>query len=289
MNDKKDKNIKSIAADAAKAGAETGTELVLDNLPAIAGEAGKIIGNSAVNAVIQSIAGGVIGAIAPGVFSFGLVYKQNRLERNVVNLLQQVVARQDMIESRLNALDEETRKKFVDGPYRDALLDNIVSENQEEKVQENINGYINMMSVSNPNDDIVFTFFNTLSQMNELDIRVLRIYTPRYLGEAPSEDFMTIMKSAGIDQQQYDFIREKLARLGMVASKNEEKRDKNLEVLGDKVTDLIKQLYAKKPKEVKPPKIEKIRSSDSYSITSLGRNFLQFIAEPTDSETDGQE
>lgn len=284
-----DKRIKSKAVDAAKAGIETGTEVVLENLPVVASEAGKIIGNSAVNAVIQSIVGGVVGAIAPGVFSFGLAYKQNRLERNVVSLLQQVVARQDMIETRLNVLDEETRQKFVDGPYRDALLDNIVSENQEQKVQDNINGYINMMAVKNPNDDIVFTFFTTLSQMNELDIRVLRIYTPRFLGETPTEDFMTIMKSAGIDQQQYNFIREKLARFGMIESKNEEKRDKNLEVLGDKVTELIKQLYAKKPKEAKPPKLEKVRSADSYSITSLGRNFLQFIAEPTYSEDEQQE
>lgn len=284
-----DKSVKGIVSDAVKAGAETGTEVILENLPAIANEAGKIIGNSAVNAVIQSIAGGVVGAIAPGVFSFGLTYKQNRLERNVVSFLQQIAARQDMIENRLNALSEETKQKFVNGSYRDALLDNIASENQGQKVQDNINGYINMMSVENPNDDIVFTFFTTLSQMNELDIRVLRIYTPRFLGEAPTEDFMTIMKSAGIDQQQYNFIREKLARLGMIESKNEERRDKNLEVLGDKVTELIKQLYAKKPKEVKPPKLEKIHSSDSYSITSLGRNFLQFIAEPTDSEDVKQE
>lgn len=284
-----DKRIKGIVSDAAKAGIETGTEVVLDNLPAIANEAGKIIGNSAVNAVIQSIAGGVIGAIAPGVFSLGLAYKQNRLERNVVSFLQQIATRQDMIETRLNALDEETRQKFVNGSYRDALLDNIVSENQEQKVQDNINGYINMMSVENPNDVIVFTFFTTLSQMNELDIRVLKIYTPRFLDEAPTEDFMTIMKSAGISQQQYNFIREKLARFGMIESKNEEKRDRNLEVLGDKVTELIKQLYAKKPKEVKPPKLEKVRLTDSYSITSLGRNFLQFIAEPVDSENGRQE
>ena len=60
----------------------------------------------------------------------------------------------------------------MDGPYRDVLFDNIIAENQEQKVQDNINGYINLMGLENPNDDVIFTFFHTLSQMNELDIRV---------------------------------------------------------------------------------------------------------------------
>lgn len=176
----KDKSIKGIAVDASSTVIEEGTSTVLENLPIIAAEAGKIIGNEAVSTTIQTLAGGVIGAVAPGVFSMGLTFQQKRFERNVTKLLKELINHTALLEERLNRLEPEVREKFTQGPYRDVLLDNIVSENQEQKVQDNINGFINLMCVDNPNDDIVFTFFNTLAQMNELDIRVLRVYRPAF-------------------------------------------------------------------------------------------------------------
>ncbi len=199
----------------------------------------------------------------------------------MVKMLNAVAQKQDIIEQRLNQLDPEIRQKFMDGPYRDVLFDNIIAENQEQKVQDNINGYINLMGLENPNDDVIFTFFHTLSQMNELDIRVLRLYRPAYeTGKEDHENFMDVMREENIDDSQYDFIREKLCRLGMLDSKNEANRDENLDVLGKTLTELIKQLYSKKPKEVKAPKLKKIARSESYSITRLGRQYLAFIDEP---------
>ena len=196
-------------------------------------------------------------------------------------MLNAVAQKQDIIEQRLNQLDPEIRQKFMDGPYRDVLFDNIIAENQEQKVQDNINGYINLMGLENPNDDVIFTFFHTLSQMNELDIRVLRLYRPAYeMGGEDHENFMDVMSEENIDDSQYDFIREKLCRLGMLDSKNEANRDENLDVLGKTLTELIKQLYSKKPKEVKAPKLKKIARSESYSITRLGRQYLAFIDDP---------
>ena len=278
----KDKSVKGIAADVSTTIIEEGTSLTLQNLPTIAAEAGKIIGNEAVSSTIQTLAGGVLGAIAPGVFSMGLTFQQKRFERNVTKLLNELITHTTLLEERLNNMDPEVREKFIQGSYRDVFLDNIVSENQEQKVQDNINGFINLMAVEKPNDDIVFTFFNTLAQMNELDIRVLRLYRPnieRSEGEA-GDNYYSIMKSEGIDENQYNFIREKLARLGMTTSRNEERRDNNLDKIGETLTEFLKQIRSKHPKTVNPPKLEKINHSDSYSITSLGRQFLQFIDNP---------
>ena len=140
------------------------------------------------------------------------------------------------------------------------------------------------MGLENPNDDVIFTFFYTLSQMNELDIRILRLYRPTYetgkMGEEDHETFMDVMREENIDESQYNFIREKLCRLGMLDSKNEAKRDENLDMVGKTLTELIKQLYAKKPKEVKAPKLKRIARSESYRITRLGRQYLAFIEEP---------
>ena len=88
------------------------------------------------------------------------------------------------------------------------------------------------------------------------------------------------MREENIDESQYNFIREKLCRLGMLDSKNETNRDENLDILGTTLTELIKQLYSKKPKEVKAPKLKRITRSESYDITRLGRQYLAFIEEP---------
>ena len=117
--------------------------------------------------------------------------------------------------------------------------------------------------------------------MNELDIRVLRLYRPTFdVDEEDRENFVDIMKEANIGETQYNFIREKLCRLGMLDSKNEERRDENLDIIGKTLTELIKQLYSKKPREVKAPKLNRIYRTESYRITALGRQYLAFIADP---------
>lgn len=275
---------KETAQDLARAALEVGVTEFLDNLPELGTAAAEIIGNEAVSTVIQTLTGGLLGAAAPAFLGVKLSYQQRRFERNIVKMLNVVVQKQGIIEQRLNQLAPEVRQKFIDGPYRDVLFDNIIAENQEQKVQDNINGYINVMGLENPNDDVIFTFFYTLSQMNELDIRILRLYRPTYetgeMGEEDHETFMDVMREENIDESQYNFIREKLCRLGMLDSKNEAKRDENLDMVGKTLTELIKQLYAKKPKEVKAPKLKRIARSESYRITRLGRQYLAFIEEP---------
>ena len=273
--------IKEVAQDFAGTALEVGETMIFDNLPELGAEVAGIIGNEAVGTTIQTLTGGLLGAVAPSLLGFKLSFQQKRFERNMVKMITSVREKQEIIEQRLNQLNPDVQQKFIYGSYRDVLLDNIISENQEQKVQDNINGYINLMGVENPNDDIIFTFFNTLSQMNELDIRILRLYRPTYeMGEEAQESFIDVMRDEDIEQSQYNFIREKLCRLGMLDSKNEEKRDENLDILGEKLTELIKQIYSKKPKEVKAPKLKRITRSESYHITRLGRQYLTFIAAP---------
>ena len=272
---------KEFVKDLAGSTVEVGTSLVIENLPEFGAEVAGIIGNEAIGATIQTLTGGLLGAVAPSLLGVKLSFQQKRFERNMIKMVTSLREKQEIIEQRMNQLNLDVQQKFISGPYRDVLLDNIISENQEQKVQDNINGYINLMGIETPNDDIVFTFFHTLSQMNESDIRILRLYRPTYeMAEDSQESFVDVLRDEDIDQSQYDFIREKLCRLGMLDSKNQEKRDENLDALGEKLTELIKQLYSKKPKEVKVPKLKRISRSESYRITRLGRQYLTFIDEP---------
>lgn len=277
----KEDKTKEIIEDVAKSSLEVGASVVLENLPALGAEVTKIIGNDAISTVVQALTGGVLGAVAPAFLGIRLSYQQKRLERNLLKMIDTIQQKQEIIEQRLNKLDPDVSNKFIEGSYRDILLDNIISENQEEKIRDNINGFINLMAVENPNDDIVFTFFNTLSQMNQLDIRVLNLYRPIWECKSNNrENFLNVMKDEDIDDLQYNFIRQKLCRLGMLDSKNEEIRNHNIDELGNTLTEFIKQTYSKKPKIVKPPKIKKLNTSESYSITRLGRQYLDFIDEP---------
>lgn len=274
-------DMKEIVDDVVAASTETGMTLIVENLPTLGKEVAKIISNDALSTTIQTLTGGVIGAVAPAFLGAALSFQHKRLEHNMLRMIRSIEEKQEIIQKRLDALQPEVCQKFISGVYCNALLDNIVSENQEQKVQDNINGFINLMAVENPNDDMVFTFFSTLSQMNELDIRILKLYEPIWKkDEETSENCRDIMEDENIDHMQYNFIREKLCRLGMLYSKNEEKRNKNIEALEKTLTELIKQMSSKNPNKVNVPRIERITSSDSYAITKLGNEYLEFISEP---------
>lgn len=281
QNKNKLKTIKEKFQDFSRASLEEGISIAMESLPELGNKVAEVIGNETISTTVRSLTGGVVSAVAPAFLGITLSYQQKRTERNVMQMVDSIVQKQHLIEERLTMLNADVQQKFISGTYRDAMLDNIISENQEQKVQYNINGYINLMGIENPNDDVIFTFFQTLSQMNELDIRVLKIYKPLYeIDEGNHESIMDIMEDENIDQSQCNFIREKLYRLGMLESKNEGSRDENLDILGETLTNLIKQLYSKNPKQVKEPKLKRIWRTDTYKISRLGREYLDFISEP---------
>lgn len=101
--------VKETAQDLAGATLEAGTATLLDNLPALGTAAAEIIGNEAVSTVVQTLTGGLLGAVAPGFLGLKLSFQQRRFERNIVKMLNAVAQKQDIIEQRLNQLDPEIR------------------------------------------------------------------------------------------------------------------------------------------------------------------------------------
>ena len=69
----------------------------------------------------------------------------------------------------------------------------------------------------------------------------------------------------------------------MLQSKNDELRDKNLEAVIEYIKELQKHNKASKPKPVRDPRVRKVSNSDTYYITSLGREFLGLI-KPVDTQ-----
>lgn len=162
----------------------------------------------------------VIGSVLPVANNILLSYNQHRLERNVLNALNIVQNRQTELENRINELLEYnplyTRQITV------ALLDNIVDEIQEKMIEYNVNGYINLLKANHTNIDLGLMFFKTMSQLNDLDIRILKVYSNL---KTDGESIVSICNELDLELNQIQFIKEKLERFGLLQSRNEEIND----------------------------------------------------------------
>lgn len=215
--------------------------------------------------------GSIFGAIAPRCNSVILSYKQNRLERNTEAMIEALMARLDLLERNLTLLNPAMKKQYRT-QYIEMLLDNVIDERQEEKIKWNVNGFINLMT-DESNENIMQLFFDTLSELNVLDIDTLRMY-------AINSDIRItdIVDKYGIDYDQVRLVKEKLVRLGLLYRKNDEVRDTNLDEITIYLQNLEKDLKKKNPKGVKlSNKVKKISGNESYRITNLGVGFLKSI------------
>lgn len=267
--------------DASLAIVESGTETVLDNLPKLS----AALTQAGLHGAASVVADGVVGAVAPGVFGAVMGYKVRRFERNVIELISELSASMDKVNERLNRLDENQRRKFSEGMYRDAFLDSIVNENEPEKVVYCVHAFINAMGEEGVSDSFMVALFDDLSRLSRLDIRVLNLHGGSFFTDGRTDDdYNRLISEEGIDESQYRSIRQKLCRFGLLQSKNEEKREQNLEEVQEVLAELIKKINTNKIKKLHDPKYQRITSSDTYAITPLGRRYLRMMRQVDEPE-----
>lgn len=104
---------------------EAGNVAVENVLPSVVEEVGSFM----VSEGIGVLAGEIVGLVLPMVNNIRLSYKQNRLERNVVEALQIIQKRQDEIEDQIRDLQQ--KDPIYQRQITEVLLDNIVDEPQE--------------------------------------------------------------------------------------------------------------------------------------------------------------
>ena len=214
----------------------------------------------------------MVGSVLPVANNVLLSYKQHRLERNVLNALKNIQTRQTELEYRMNNLFENN-SVFIE-QITEALLDNIVDEIQEKLVEYNVNGYINLLKSDHANIDLGLMFFKTMSQLNDLDIRILKVYSN--LG-TEGESIVSICNELDLELNQIQFIKEKLERFGLLQSRNEEINENNLEMIVNYLEKVKKENRKRNPNDIKVPSLKRVSASDSYRITPLGRHYLTMI------------
>lgn len=247
---------------------EVGKEVVEKLLPAVVQEAGNFLFDKGVGMLACEI----VGSVLPVANNVLLSYKQHRLERNVLNALNMIQNRQTELENRMSNLFENN-PVFIE-QITEALLDNIVDEIQEKLVEYNVNGYINLLKSDHTNIDLGLMFFKTMSQLNDLDIRILKVYSN--LG-TEGESIVSICNELDLELNQIQFIKEKLERFGLLQSRHEEINDDNLNKIVKYLEQVKKKSKLINSNDVMFPNLRKVSGADSYRITPLGKNYLTMI------------
>lgn len=247
---------------------EVGKELVEKLLPAVIQEAGSFLFDKGMGMWACEM----VGSVLPVANNVLLSYKQHCLERNVLNALKNIQTRQTELEYRMNNLFENN-PVFIE-QITEALLDNIMDEIQEKLVEYNVNGYINLLESDHTNIDLGLMFFKTMSQLNDLDIRILKVYSNL---ETYGESIVSICNELNLELNQIRFIKEKLEWFDLLQSRNEEMNDDNLEMIVNYLEKVKKENRKRNLNDIKVPGLKRVSASDSYRITPLGRHYLTMI------------
>ena len=233
----------------------------------------SIAGETFVSECVAGLIGEIAGSAIPGINGIRLSYKQKRFERNVKNALDSFAVRLDALESNFSCLEDKIKELFRT-KYLEWLLDNLQEEKQIEKVPCYVNGYIALMT-NEINDNLMLLFFNTISELTQLDIDVLKMYDSN-----SDENIYSLCDRYSLEPEQTMMIKDKLARLGLLQNRNDEYRDLNIDLVVEHLLKEEQESKKTKPKPVSFPKskIKKIQRAETFFITSLGRAYLGMIS-----------
>lgn len=218
-----------------------------------------------------------IGAISPRIGGIMIAYKQKRWEHNWEIYIKEIIAKQEEINIRLDKLEKEQLRKFKRKIFP-IVSDYVSNEKQEEKIKFIVNGFLNLAKQPDLREDIIIMYYDTLEQINLLDIRVLKSYVEKhYPGDSSGEALMDIMEDCNIDAGQMNLIREKLARLGLIESRNDADIDNN-------IREISEYLQAVEKGKKRKLKLKKISKNESYRATLYGRRFIEFFMKNSQKE-----
>ena len=184
-------------------------EKVNDLIDATKGVIGEVLAEDAIPALttemlkgtVMEAASGAVGLISPRIGGVMVAYQQRRWERNWERYISLIVEHQDELNERLNRL-EEVQREDVKKIYFPLISDYVGNEKQYEKIEFIVNGFINLASGINMQEDTTLMYYNTLSQLSLLDLRVLKLYAYPLLDEDHRDDIFSVMKDYQIDTAQ---------------------------------------------------------------------------------------
>lgn len=226
--------------------------------------------------VSSSFVEGAVGSVIPGVGNIMIAYKQKQQEKRFELAMREIQNRQDEIDKIIEKYEDDLIPQIK--KLLEMYFDYSIQNNQEQKIKLLANGYINSIKIENPQEDVLLGFYDTLMQVNMLNIRILELYN-NWVNTTDNPN--QIMNDYGIDNSQYNMIKEKLVRLGLLESKNDIKQDNNINLIIDYIHSVSKNKGADAKRASQ--KLKKTTKQESYNITKYGRDFLDFFTKDIES------
>ncbi len=153
----------------------------------------------------------------------------------------------------------------------------IVDEPQEKKICYMVNGIVNLSGHEEIKEDFVLLYYDTLKELRLVDIGILKFYYDinTKFDQDTQKTYSDVLEELGITYEQYDAIRGKLNRMGLLGTKRDAEMDQLVENL-NKLKDYIDKVSKGKNAKIS---IKKLFRRDGYTISRFGRDFVCFFLE----------
>jgi len=262
---------------------QTGKELALDTFLSVSSDTAADIAKASIPSMTGDILVDAASSLVPGISGAVQSYKRARFERNIKTFTEELHTKIEDIRLNLE-LKTSVQKEQIDKLFQ-YVLDYVIDEQQEEKIQYMVKGFVNITEHDHVSNDFVLTYYDVLKELRMVDISVLRLmYVSRYAVDQESkETFHEIMDRHGISYEQYEAVRRNLLRIGVLTTRTDLKITDDLK----EISKTFKELYSFLDKLANPkfkrslPKLKepKFQSKENFEISKFGRDFVEFFLE----------
>ena len=260
---------------------ETGKGLGLDTVLSVGSDTAADIAKESITSLVGDILVDTASSLVPGVSGAVQGYKRVRFEKNITTFTEELHSKIEEIRVNLESKTDEQKEK-IDQLFN-YVMDYIIDEQQEEKIQYMVNGFVNITEHEQVSDDFILTYYDVLKELRMVDISVLRLmYTSRYIfDQETKETFQDVMERHGISYEQYESVRRNLLRIGLLTTKTD------LNITDDlvEISKKFKELYTYLDKLTNPkfkgslPKLKepRLKSKENFEMSTFGRDFVRFF------------
>jgi len=263
---------------------KSSTELTLDTFLNVSSKTAADVAKESITSAAGELIVDTLSSLAPGALGAVQSYKRTRFENNIKAFTEELHSKVNDVRENLESKSDE-QKVQIDQLFQ-YVLDYVIDEQQEEKIQYMVNGFVNITEHEHVSTDFVLTYYDVLKEMRMIDIAVLKfIYDARYISfDHESRDtYLDILERHGINYDQYEAVRRNLVRIGVFTTKTDLSITDDLKEISKSFKELysfLEKLSNPKPKSSLPKfklKEPKLKSKDKFEISKFGRDFVKFF------------
>ena len=257
--------------------------LALDTVLSVGSDTLADIAKESLTSLLGEILVDTASSLIPGVSGAVQGYKRARFEKNITTFTGELHSKIEVIRVNLESKTDEQKEK-IDQLFN-YVMDYVIDEQQEEKIQYMVNGFVNITEHDHVTEDFILTYYDVLRELRMVDISVLRLMsTTRFTNNQETRiTFQDVMTTHGISYEQYEAVRRNLLRIGLLTTKTDLNITDDLKEISKK----FKEIYTYLDKLANPkskgslPKLNepKLRSKDNFEMSKFGRDFVQFFLE----------